>query len=125
MSSYRKRRSSFSGFASLTTIYGPSQILFPKGDGHMMGSEPGRRSEPDYSLYYRPDDRVLPFVLREMGGDGEKARFVCGYLGCDARPFNPILSALPRMINVAGNSFMTSTKTISNAVSRLGVRMGR
>ncbi len=75
-------------------------ILFPQGDGHLMGSEPGRRSEPDYSLYYRPDDRPLPFVLKEMGGDGEPARFVCGYLGCDARPFNPLLSALPRLIHV-------------------------
>ena len=75
-------------------------ILFPQGDGHLMGSEPGRRSEPDYTLYYRPNDRPLPFVLKEMGGHGEASRFVCGYLGCDARPFNPILSTLPRMIHV-------------------------
>jgi AraC-like DNA-binding protein len=27
-------------------------------------------------------------------------KFVCGYLGCDASPFNPLLSALPRMLVV-------------------------
>jgi AraC-like DNA-binding protein len=76
-------------------------ILFPQGDPHFMSSERGIRSEPDLALYYRPDDKPLPFVLTELGGEGESARFVCGYLGCDARPFNPVLSALPRMLHVA------------------------
>jgi AraC-like DNA-binding protein len=75
-------------------------VLFPQGDRHAMGTEPGRHAEPDLSLYYRPTDRPLPFVLAELGGNGERARFVCGYLGCDARPFNPILATLPRMMHV-------------------------
>jgi AraC-like DNA-binding protein len=34
-------------------------------------------------------------------GDGAPdARFICGYLGCDARPFSPLLAALPRMLRV-------------------------
>ena len=28
--------------------------------------------------------------------------FVCGFLGCDARPFNPLLAALPPVLHVAG-----------------------
>jgi AraC-like DNA-binding protein len=76
-------------------------ILFPQGDGHLMATDLDLQSAPDYSLYYRPEDRPLPFVLTELGGDGDSARFVCGYLGCDARPFNPILSALPRMIHIS------------------------
>jgi AraC-like DNA-binding protein len=79
-------------------------ILFPHGDRHMMGTEAGRHAEPNYSLYYRPKDQPLPFVLSELGGTGEPARFVCGYLGCDARPFNPILAALPRMIHVRADT---------------------
>src|SRR5262245_64731281 len=37
-------------------------------------------------------------------GDGEKvaATFVCGFLGCDRRPFNPLLSTLPRQLHVPG-----------------------
>lgn len=75
-------------------------VLFASGDAHFMSTEQGRRSVPDMALYYRPSDRVLPFVLRELGGDGPSARFVCGYLGCDAQPFNPIVGALPRMLRV-------------------------
>ena len=34
-----------------------------------------------------------------MGNDGgELAHFVCGFLGCDSRPYNPLLTALPRVI---------------------------
>jgi AraC-like DNA-binding protein len=79
-------------------------VIFPEGEGHYMGTELGKRAEPDMGLYYRPNDRVLPFVLSELGGDGDAARFVCGYLGCDARPFNPILSALPRLLHVRASS---------------------
>jgi AraC-like DNA-binding protein len=75
-------------------------VLFASGDAHFMSTEQGRRSVPDVALYYRPSDRVLPFVLREFGGEGARARFVCGYFGCDARPFNPLVGALPRMLRV-------------------------
>ena len=37
-----------------------------------------------------------------LDGGGEQTRFVCGYLGCDARPFNPVLQALPRLVHTRG-----------------------
>jgi AraC-like DNA-binding protein len=43
-------------------------------------------------------------VLSEFGGQGDKSRFVCGYLGCDVRPYNPVLDALPRMLHVKRSS---------------------
>jgi len=76
------------------------EVFFPQGDPHVLASDPGLRSEPDYSLYRGPGGQPLPFVLDELGGRGESARFVCGYLGCDVRPFNPLLQALPRMVHV-------------------------
>ena len=37
-----------------------------------------------------------------MGAPGpDPARLVCGFLACDARPFNPLLGALPRLIRVS------------------------
>ena len=39
-------------------------------------------------------------MLKELGGSGAPSHLACGYLGCDARPFNPILDALPRMLHV-------------------------
>jgi Cupin len=40
----------------------------------------------------------LPFFIN-YGGDGPaSAKFVCGYLACDAGPFNPLLDNLPPVI---------------------------
>jgi AraC-like DNA-binding protein len=79
-------------------------VIFIGGEGHFMSTERGKRAEPMMDLYYKPTDRPLPFLLNGLGGEGKEARFVCGYLGCDARPYNPILDALPRMLIVKATS---------------------
>ena len=74
-------------------------VIFPAGDANIMASAPGMRGAPDAARYYRPVDRLLPFALtagRDAGA--ERCRFVCGFLGCDTRPFNPLLAALPRIV---------------------------
>jgi len=75
-------------------------VIFPAGDGHVMGTERGRRATPNLAVYRRPRDHPLPYVLDEYGGNGEPAWLACGYLGCDARPFNPVIEALPRLMHV-------------------------
>lgn len=77
-------------------------VVVPMGDPHVLGSTPGIRAAPDLKMYYRPTDRQLPFYVTQLEGGGERARFVCGYLGCDARPFNPVLHALPRILHARG-----------------------
>src|SRR3546814_10186437 len=42
----------------------------------------------------------LPFVGRAGGGGEPRSEFVCGFLGCDMQPFNPVLSTLPRLLRV-------------------------
>jgi AraC-like DNA-binding protein len=80
-------------------------IILPGGVQHRLCSAPGMRAEPDLSRYYRPTDRPLPFVLETGEGNASVgARFVCGYLGCDARPFNPLLDALPDVIHARGQA---------------------
>ncbi len=76
-------------------------IVFPHGDAHVVSSEPGMRSVPDMTLYRRPSDGQLPFSI-SMGSVEATvpAQIVCGYLACDAQPFNPLLAALPRVIHV-------------------------
>ena len=62
-----------------------------------MCSRPTRATgtPPDLGLYRRPDTHPLPFVLA-MTKDGPwSTNFVCGYFGCDALPFNPLIEALP------------------------------
>jgi AraC-like DNA-binding protein len=76
-------------------------IVFPHGDPHVMSSAPGMRAKPAaLDDYRRPAAGQLPFSLSVGASEIESARFVCGFLGCDARPFNPLLAALPRVVRV-------------------------
>ena len=74
-------------------------IVFPQGDAHVLASTPGMRSAPDMRVFARLP--VLRPLTYEVGGGGERARVVCCFLGCDDRPFNPLLAALPRTIHLA------------------------
>jgi AraC-like DNA-binding protein len=79
-------------------------LVFPHGDPYSMLSTPDQAPEFDReaTLQFFRDmaaDR-LPFVVREGGGGPERTQFICGYLGCDGRPFNPVLMALPRLLHV-------------------------
>lgn len=76
-------------------------ILFPQGDPHVMSSAPGMRAGPDMSLFVRPTT-PLPLVYERGGGGPDRTRLVCCFLGCDDRPFNPLLTALPRTIHLSG-----------------------
>lgn len=74
-------------------------VVMPMGDAHVLCSAPGMHAAPKLDLYYRPTDQQLPFRIVQRGAGAEQARIVCGYLGCDARPFNPLLHALPRLMH--------------------------
>jgi AraC-like DNA-binding protein len=73
-------------------------VVFPGGAANVLSSERGERSEPNMGLYYNPVDDQLPFTLIHGGGGEERTRFICGFFGCDIRPFNPLLAALPPML---------------------------
>lgn len=75
-------------------------IVFPQGDPHVLSSAPGMRAEPDMSVFARPST-PLPLVYELGGGGPERARVVCGFLGCDERPYNPLLTALPTVIHLS------------------------
>lgn len=97
------------GFASIPGVEPVSFesgdiILFPHGDPYLMESTPG--TEPEFDAAQTLDffrelaAGRLPFVVREGGGAPPSAQFICGFLGCDLRPFNPVLSSLPRMLRL-------------------------
>ena len=83
-------------------------VVFTRGDAHVMSSAPGMRARP---LTQAEVDAAtagpLPFfrdVFNEGGADRPPTvKLVCGFLACDARPFNPLLDALPPVIK-AGRS---------------------
>lgn len=75
-------------------------IVLPHGDTHVLSSTPGLRRTPDMALYRLPSDGQLPVKISMGDAQGAAAHFVCGFLGWDARPYNPVLTALPRVIVV-------------------------
>ncbi|MBI3506985.1 MAG: AraC family transcriptional regulator [Proteobacteria bacterium] len=82
-------------------------VAFPHGDAHVMSSAPGMRAIPNLDASQRPEapDR-LPIAVHlggsVAGGEAPRNRVLCGFLGCDVRPFNPLLDALPRMLHMHG-----------------------
>ena len=79
-------------------------VVFPHADPYSMLSTPGQAPEMtiDTALdFFRAMAAGrLPFVVEEGGGGPERAQFVCGFLGCDVRPFNPLLGMLPRLLHM-------------------------
>lgn len=79
-------------------------VVFPHGDPYALLSAPDQAPEftPDASIEFLRAMAAseLPFVVTEGGGGANRARFVCGFLGCDAHPFNPLLATLPRLMHV-------------------------
>ncbi|HSS37669.1 MAG TPA: AraC family transcriptional regulator, partial [Polyangia bacterium] len=78
-------------------------IVFPQGDPHVLSSGPGMRARPDVEIYRAANQQAVPLCVSLTGGGPDGARIVCGFLGCDARPFNPLLAALPRVIHLPGS----------------------
>jgi AraC-like DNA-binding protein len=74
-------------------------IVFPHGDANLMSSS-HIRAAGAATLDATPHRH--PNVVRIGGGSASTATFVCGFLGCDLRPYNPLLSALPRRIVARG-----------------------
>src|SRR6185369_10852527 len=77
-------------------------VLFPQGDHHVMSSAPGMRAKSvDADIYFSPRPPQLPWSLT-VTDDGtttastervghDQTTVVCGYVGCDSKPFNPLL----------------------------------
>jgi len=78
-----------------------SVVMFPQGDSHTLASSPGMRAKPDLSVYDQPHELTPPFYLEQLGGGPDEVRLICGFLGCDRLPFNPVIQALPRIIHIA------------------------
>jgi len=88
-------------------------VLFPQGDHHVLSSAPGLRAKQlDPGIFFAPKPPQLPFSLSITdqgvttaqldGGGSSRTTIVCGFLGFDTKPFNPLLAALPRVLHMPG-----------------------
>lgn len=79
-------------------------LVVPHGDAYFLANP------PDAEITYGTDEAVsffrrmaageLPTVVAQCGSGSEPTQFICGFLGCQMRPFNPVLAALPPMIHL-------------------------
>ena len=83
-------------------------LVFPHGDAYSMLCEPGQPPEFDAEAtigWFRDMAAgKLALVSVEGGGGEPRCEFVCGFLGCDMQPFNPVLSNLPRLLHIRRTS---------------------
>lgn len=88
-------------------------ILFPHGDPHVISSAPGMRAPSNPEGYFERKSKQRPFILHldaqevrlgKAPADAPDAKLVCGFLGCDLRPFNPLVAALPRLLHLPSGS---------------------
>jgi len=75
-------------------------LLFPHGDGHVMSSARGIPTDSD--TFHVPDR--FPNTVMLGKGRPRTACFVCGFLSCDLRPFNPLLASLPSLMHMRAMS---------------------
>jgi Cupin len=75
-------------------------LVVTNSDPHTMSSNPGLRADPpmpDVLEVAAAADK--PFCIN-LGDGPASTNLVCGYLACDARPFNPLVESLPPVIKV-------------------------
>jgi AraC-like DNA-binding protein len=82
---------------------GPGDVIvFPQGDPHAMSSAPELRTKSTKISGTAPTR--YPGMMTLGNGGRIAATFVCGFFGCDRRPFNPLLSTLPRRLHLSSLS---------------------
>lgn len=93
-------------------------LVVPHGDAYFLAdpleAEASYGPEEAVTFFRSMAAGELPSVVTEGGGGAERTQFICGFLGCDLRPFNPVLAALPRMIHL--RAAMSSTDRMRHLI---------
>ena len=74
-------------------------VVFPHGGAHVMSGTEERHA---YVATIEEGPRRYPETVLLGPAGTRDTTLVCGFLGCDVRPYNPLLTALPDCIHVRG-----------------------
>jgi AraC-like DNA-binding protein len=103
-------------------------VLFPHGDHHAISCAPGldpKGPGVDWVYARRSDPKPIPIAYHRgvvdpgatIPVEDADTILVCGFLGCDLRPFNPLVEALPRVLHLpAGLAGDWVSRVIDQAV---------
>jgi AraC-like DNA-binding protein len=86
-------------------------VMFPRGDAHVLSSAPGmlpREGQSEWIFATRHDPKPIAVsyqdgvLLPQSPASVDEAMNIvaCGFVGCDVRPFNPLLGTLPRLLHL-------------------------
>lgn len=86
-------------------------VMFPQGDRHVISSAPDvapslRNTEWVFATRNVPKPQPISYqhgvvsAGLALPAENADAIIVCGFLGCDLRPFNPLIAALPRILHL-------------------------
>jgi AraC-like DNA-binding protein len=80
-------------------------VMFPMGSRHSLSSniDNWQGTAAESSFYQQTAAKEQPFTAVKLGEDGTRAYLVCGYIGFNAKPLNPVLNTLPKMLVVKGH----------------------
>lgn len=90
-------------------LFAGDVVMFPHGDANVVSSSQGMRGICDLGIYATANANQAPLRLALNGGDiahsqpsdpHADATIVCGFLGCDLHPFNPLIAAMPALIHL-------------------------
>lgn len=75
-------------------------LLLPRGCDHVIasGRSPDFVPETDAEIYREAEASGRPCTHVELGGEGPKAQFLCGYFGGPKKSFHPLFDALPDLM---------------------------
>jgi AraC-like DNA-binding protein len=74
-------------------------VMFPHGDTHIVENGPPTKTVDDSEHLVEILSQGLK--LWRVGGGGEVTRFVCGYMACDSRLGQVLLSGLPAVFKIS------------------------
>ena len=77
-------------------------LVLPHGEPYVISSQSRLASAPLSSV--QPTRLPISVSKHDGEGAGNEAALVCGYLGCDERPFEPLLGTLPRLLRLHADS---------------------
>ena len=109
-------------------------VMFPRGDAHVLSSAPGMRApsgDGDWVAATRNDPKPIPVAYYgdvaqpgvAMPLEEASTVIICGFVGCDLRPFNPLIEALPRLLHLpAGGVGAWVTPVLHQAASESELR---
>lgn len=102
-------------------------LLLPRGDAYKIADSPAYPTAEDeatsLAFFEAMSENSAPAIVSDGGPGPERNNLICGFLGCNMGPFNPLLSTLPSILRVPapdGEDPLTGLVDYAMAESRGG-----